>query len=155
MKQISSLVRSDSISLLHAEKQQQMTSSHQCFRHSPSTIEVTLPQAAVLRQRGWIEPKGWQALTIAVSFITIVTVGGKNARNLSVGGNLTENSLSQSTANFYPGQLVKKTGITKSMPSQKCNLSFHRISINYPRKHSTESILRNANLEVTEMHIQG
>ena len=85
-----------------------MTSSGQCFRHSPSTIEVTLPQAAVLRQRGWIEPKGWQALTIAMSLITIVTVGEKNERSLSVGGNITENNLSQSTANFYTGQLTKK-----------------------------------------------
>lgn len=108
MKQTWSLIRSDSISLLHAEKQQQMTSSDQCFQHSPSTIEVTLPQAAVLRQRGWIEPKGWQALTIAVSLITIVTVGEKNERSLSVGGNITENNLSQSTANFYTGQLTKK-----------------------------------------------
>ena len=48
----------------------------------------------------------------------------------------------------------KNQAFTKSMPSQKCNLSFHRISINYPRKHSTESILRNANLEATETHIQ-
>lgn len=128
MKQTWSLIRSDSVSSSHAEKQQQMTSSGQRFRHSPSTIEVTLPQAAVLRQRGWIEPKGWQALTIAVSFVTIVTVGEKNERNLSVGGNVTENNLSQSTANFYPGQLVKrKQSFTKSMPFQKRNLSFYQL----------------------------
>lgn len=141
MKQTWSLIRSDSISLLHAEKQQQMTSSDQCFQHSPSTIEVTLPQAAVLRQRGWIEPKGWQALTIAVSLITIVTVGEKNERSLSVGGNITENNLSQSTANFYTGQLTKKKkkkkqAFTKSMPFQKCNLSFY-LSI------TQENILQN------------
>ena len=89
------------------------------------------------RQRGWIEPKGWQALTVAVSFITIVTVGEKNERNLSVGGNVTENNLSQSTANFYPGQLVKrKQSFTKSMPFQKWNLSFY-LSI------TQENILQN------------
>lgn len=40
---------------------------------SPGAVEVTLSHAAVLRQRRWIEPEGWQALPVAVSLIAIVT----------------------------------------------------------------------------------
>lgn len=92
MKQAWFFIRSNSVCLTHAEKQQRLTSQDHCFRNSPSTVEITLSQAAILGQRRWIEPKRWQALTIAMSLITVVTVGERVRRNLSVGGKITENN---------------------------------------------------------------
>ena len=82
----------NSVSVTHAEKQQGMTGQGHCFRHSPSTVEVTLSQATIFRQRRWIEPKRWQAPAIAVSLITIVTVGERAKGNLSVSGIITEHN---------------------------------------------------------------
>lgn len=123
----------NSVRLTHAETQQRWTSQGHRFRHSPSTVEVTLSQAAIFGQRRRIEPKCWQALTVAVSLVTIVTVWERAERNPSVGEKITENNCMLVHSQILLQPISQKRDIHWIDAFPKTEFFFSRgISINYP-----------------------